>query len=256
MAKGMLQKMRASFVALMITLLCTGTAFGQGLEERLPLCGERCWPDGVDEQAAYIYRYTLPQFAGDGAQPINAYYSAIGADMADAMVEQNAQQAQDARGEGMPPQLTELGYRVTRNDDRYLSVILTSSQLMGSAGSDTLSAMTFARDGIYAGQPLTLSQVLGLEQEGDELSTEESLAERLAYQLVWQNIQQSSQQVDGDYLDGLSEAGLRAAFSPESDFYLDLDGNIVFFIQAGVVAGEVAGILTFPFSSAELLSAA
>ena len=87
-------------------------------------------------------------------------------------------------------------------------------------------------------------------------SSAESLAERLAYQLVWQNIQQSSQQVDGDYLDGLSEVGLRAAFSPESDFYLDADGNIVFFIQAGVVAGEVAGILTFPFSSAELLSAA
>jgi len=32
-------------------------------------------------------------------------------------------------------------------------------------------------------------------------------------------------------------------------------GNFVFFIQAGAIAGEVEGVLTYPFSMAELLSA-
>ena len=37
--------------------------------------------------------------------------------------------------------------------------------------------------------------------------------------------------------------------------YLDADGNVVFFIQAGEIAGEIAGVLRFPFNPAELLSA-
>ena len=48
---------------------------------------------------------------------------------------------------------------------------------------------------------------------------------------------------------------MTGAFSPESDFYLDADGNVVFFIQAGEIAGEIAGVLHFPFNPAELLSA-
>ena len=51
------------------------------------------------------------------------------------------------------------------------------------------------------------------------------------------------------------ERSLTGAFSPESDFYLDADGNVVFFIQAGEIAGEIAGVLRFPFNPAELLSA-
>lgn len=229
-----------------------------GLEPAEPLCGARCYPEGTaEDQADYVFRYTFPQFqaSGEADEAINAYYLAVSQDMASAMVEQNAEEAGLAREEGMPPASTEIGYQIMQNSGRYLSVVLTSRQFIGNAESESISADTFARDGLYAGQPLTLSQVLGLEQEGDELSSEESIAESLAYRLVWEIVEQGSQNVDADYLDGLSEDGLRAAFSPESDFYLDEDGNIVFFIQAGVLAGEVAGILTFPFAPAELFSA-
>ena len=58
-----------------------------------------------------------------------------------------------------------------------------------------------------------------------------------------------------DYDPDLTMEELQNAFSPESDFYLDEDGNLVFYVQAGVIAGEVNGILTYPFSPAELLSA-
>ena len=94
-----------------------------------------------------------------------------------------------------------------------------------------------------------------MEEEGGELSDGQSVAERLAYELVWQIVERDSQNADGDYLDGLSKEQLTGAFSPESDFYLDADGNVVFFIQAGEIAGEIAGVLRFPFNPAELLSA-
>ena len=87
------------------------------------------------------------------------------------------------------------------------------------------------------------------------MSDEASVTETLAYRLVWQIVERDSQNADGDYLDGLTEAELRMAFSPETDFYLDEDGNVVFFIQAGEIAGEIAGVLRFPFAPAELLSA-
>ena len=94
-----------------------------------------------------------------------------------------------------------------------------------------------------------------MEEEGGELSDGQSVAEQLAYELVWQIVERDSQNADGDYLDGLSKEQLTGAFSPESDFYLDADGNVVFFIQAGEIAGEIAGVLRFPFNPAELLSA-
>ena len=54
---------------------------------------------------------------------------------------------------------------------------------------------------------------------------------------------------------GAGAEHVRGAFSPESDFYLDGDGNVVPFIQPGEIAGEIAGVLRFPFAPAELLSA-
>lgn len=211
-----------------------------GLPLATPLTGSRTWA-ARDGAASVCLRYTYPQFEAwlDADQAINAYYRAL---------------AQDMEALEMPVD-AEISFEVTHNDARYISVALTSTTMGGNGESASLSADTFARDGMYAGQPVTLSQVLGLEQEGGELSDEASVTETLAYRLVWQIVERDSQNADGDYLDGLTEAELRMAFSPETDFYLDEDGNVVFFIQAGEIAGEIAGVLRFPFAPAELLSA-
>lgn len=212
--------------------------------ERLPLAdaltGEHVWPsDGVTESCTLRYRY--PQFDAwtDADKAINQYYQAMAQDM------QNLAEPVDAS----------IDYEVTHDSSRYVSVVLNSTTLGGGGENVSLSADTFARDGLYAGQPVSLSQVLGLEEEGGELSDGQSVAEQLAYELVWQIVERDSQNADGDYLDGLSKEQLTGAFSPESDFYLDADGNVVFFIQAGEIAGEIAGVLHFPFNPAELLSA-
>lgn len=244
-------KRTAAALMLLLGLLTAATALGLaqqeatpqpqvGLPLATPITGGRAWAarDGA-ESAALRYRY--PQFEAwlDADRAINAYYQALARDM-DALE---------------TPVDADINFEVTHNDKRYISVVLTSTSMGGNGESASLSADTFARDGMYAGQLVTLSQVLGLEQDGGDLSDAASVTESLAYRLVWQIVERDSENADGDYLDGLTEAELRTAFSPETDFYLDEDGNVVFFIQAGEIAGEIAGVLRFPFAPAELLSA-
>lgn len=207
-----------------------------------PITGVLKRPDGVNAQVSFALRYQYPQFAAanDADRAINRYYQALADDMAQAAVQDEWQEAQ-------------ITYEVTHNTGRYLSVVQTMTSQSGNGERETISADTFARDGMYAGQPLSLSQVLGLEEDS-ELSAEWTMAEALAYELVWQMVQSDMQSGDGDYPDGLALEDLHSVFMPETDFYLDQDGNVVFFIQAGELAGEIAGVLRFPFAPAELLS--
>lgn len=46
-----------------------------------------------------------------------------------------------------------IDYEVTHDSSRYVSVVLTSTTLGGGGENVSLSADTFARDGLYAGQP-------------------------------------------------------------------------------------------------------
>lgn len=245
-----MKRAAALCLTLFLTLACAAAlAMEAGTQAPTPadvlpladaLTGEHVWQaDGVMESATLRYRY--PQFDvwTDADKAINAYYQAMAQDM------QNLTEPLDAS----------IDFEVTHDSSRYVSVVLTSTTLGGGGENVSISADTFARDGLYAGQPVSLSQVLGLEEEGDELSDGQSVAEQLAYELIWRIVERDSQNADGDYLDGLTKEQLTGAFSPESDFYLDGDGNVVFFIQSGEIAGEIAGILHFPFAPAELLSA-
>lgn len=240
---------------LMLLILCLGLpllAAAQGLDLAEPLTGERRYPDGA-EVAQYVLSYAYPQFgSADGsAEAVNAYYQAMARDMDSVDLESLA--GETAEMDDLPTAYTSLDYQITHNDERYLSVVLTTRSFAGNGEGETLSANTFARDGVYAGQMLTLAQVIGLEEEENQTGT--GTAAKLAYRLVWDIVSAGMENVDSDYLDGLTPETLEAAFHPETDFYLDEDGNVVFFVQAGLLAGEVAGALTFPFAPAELLSA-
>ena len=145
-----------------------------------------------------------------------------------------------------------ISFRYEHVSDRFLSIVFSVLTQGGNGETETLYADTFARDGVYAGEKLTLSAVLGMETEDGQPGT----ASEIACHLVWEVARREAEKADGDYPEGLTEEDVRNAFDPEEDFYLDADGNIVFLIQSGVLAGEIAGILLFPFSPAELLSAA
>ena len=147
----------------------------------------------------------------------------------------------------------EMTFQVTHFSERYASVLFTLVYSGGNGSREVIVSDTFARDGLYAGQRVTLSRLLGLEETSDG---SESMAASLAYDLIWDLVALEAAKADGDYPEGIVQEDVVRALDPEKDFYLDADGNIVFFVQSGELAGEIAGILHFPFAPAELLSSA
>ncbi|MEA4999885.1 MAG: hypothetical protein VB087_10905 [Candidatus Limiplasma sp.] len=225
--------------------------------ETEPLVGTVPYPAGSDAATApFVLTYRYPQFAGDtpALQAINAYFGTLAAD-APSMAAGAAAAAGELPVAGAPAYYVALDYRIAYAGTDYLSVLQTASQFLGVSETERWSADVFALDGVYAGQPVTLTQALGLEQQNAD-AAQASFAADLLYRLVWEIIQQEAAMQTRAYFPDATEADLRAAFDPEQDFYLDGDGNFVFFVQPGVVAPELEGVLSYPFSLAELLSAA
>ena len=246
-------------IALALCLFTPATCLAQPAVETQPLTGAQYYPDGSDAQTAgYAFLYAYPQF--EPATPsdiaVNAYYAALASDVASAGVTAAVADIGALPEAGSPAYYTRLSYRVTLNTDDYLSVLITSLQFLGNAETESISANVFARSGVYAGQPISLSQAMGLEQAEGAAAEENSYAAGLTYGLIWQIVQSQQAMQQRDYFPELTLADLQNAFNPESDFYLDEDGNFVFYIQSGAIASEVEGVLTYPFSTAELLSAA
>jgi len=220
-----------------------------GLEPATPITGKQLQPENAQNPGDVCLIYTYPQFTAENEadETINRFFR----QKAGMMLQERAQDDE-------LPDRQEIDYQLALNTQRYVSVLLYDRTSTARGEYERLEAHTFARDGVYAGQALTLSQVLGLEEtdsEGEENVTDETLAETLCYDLVWQIIERGMQDLDGDYLEDLTREKLCQTLHPEQDFYLDEEGNVVLYIQAGEVAGEIAGTLLFPFSPAELLSA-
>lgn len=247
-ALRMLAALSMIIVLVLSGMLPLHVVCAEGLMDQNAVQGIAMWPEGASaSQAAFLISYSYPQLSPENQadEAINQYYQALAADM-DTIAAQWTQSDEKTQ--------IDISCEITHRSQRYISVVQTMTTVGGNGEFETLSADTFARDGIYAGQSLTLSQVLGLE-EGTELSTADSVAETLAFDLIWQIVERGMENADGDYLSGLTRQDLQHAFLPETDFYLDEDGNVVFFIQSGEIAGEIAGILRFPFAPSELLSA-
>ena len=221
-----------------------------------PLSGEQYYPAGADAQsAAYVFRYAYPQFQGQagGLSQINAYYASLMQDMVNTVMPQTVADMDSLPAQGAPTGYTQIDYRIIATTDDYLSVLLSTRQFGGNSETESLTGNVFALSGVYQGQALSLSQLTGLEQQDG--ANGNSYASELVYGLVWQIIQQEQANQQRDYLPGITQSDLQGVFTPETDFYLDQDGNIVFYIQSGEIASDVEGILTYPFSVAELLSA-
>lgn len=185
--------------------------------------------------------FSLPQFGGETL--INQYYLELAARLEAGQLPPGA--AWSAEDDGEEPETWTLDYEITRNDAEYLSVVLHLRQLSGGGETETLSADTFLR----GEQPhkATLSELLGAEAADGDTKTAD-----LVYGLIWEIVQVGMENVEGDYLDSLTLDNVRSALDPETDFYLDDNGNIVFFIEPGLLAGEIAGVLLYPFSPYEL----
>lgn len=206
-------------------------------------------PEGSDESTArYTFAYNLPQVADEGnvGLGINTYYQILAEELAFFTAPIQQEVSEDITSD--TPMYTRFDYQVTANTDDYFSVLITTDQMMGAASAQLIRGHVFALHGDGAGQVVTMPDMLGFDDDASATRAVDTV-----YDLVWAVI--ADQLEGGDYFEDITQEDLFAEFYPEEDFYLDESGNLVFFIQPGLLSSEAVGVLRFPFAPEEILTA-
>ena len=245
-------------ILLALLMLLNTTALAQ--ESAVTVVGENAGevylPEGSDEQTArYIYRYSYPRVeeTNEVTQMINDFYTYLVDDamnfavpMAYESLEENDVQA-----------YTSITSEVTCITGEYFGVLVTTESFMGAETSQIIAGHTFALTGNKAGTCISLPYLLKLlaDNESDTWMQDRATAnaDKLVYDLVWDIIEQQRAAGTVAYYDDLTREELEAQFYPEEDFYLDENGNPVFYVQASYLASSAEGVLLFPFTVEELL---
>ena len=249
---------RLMILLLALTMLLSAASAEELLTLGEPLTGVICWPEDADETTAtYVYRYSYPQVAGESdlAEQINGTYAYEVDDAYAFRVPMNA--------DGLDPEAdtqfyTNISYEITCLNEHFLSVKIISESFLGHSMTTTVAGHTFTLDnGAKTGSVTSLPYLLGILDESD--ATDEWMKDRqtaradeCVRKLIWEIIEQ--QIMNGAiFYDDLDYQMLCDNFYPEEAFYLDGDGNPVFFIQEGFIAPVTEGVLLFPFTMDELL---
>ncbi len=242
------------FIAMVLTLgLLAKPALAQPLVQIQPLAGEAMFPEGSTvDNAQFLLTYAYPQVTPETNTDanINVFYQELATDLINETALVLFEQAGQSVESGIAAYM-HINYQVTANTDHFFSVMLTQEQFMGVAESQTMMANVFARTGDSAGGLVTLPYVMGFADDDEASAT---VLVDTVYRLVWDIIVEQMLNGTVEYYEELTEENLFSEFYPESDFYLDDQGNIVFFVQPSVIASNAAGLLTYPFSPDELLA--
>ncbi len=219
------------------------------------LSGTAYWPEDADESSAvFVYHYSYPHAAGDGdvAAAVNEFYTYLVDDALAFTVPILAESLENTDVQSYCNVISQ----VTCLNEEYLSVLLVTESFQNGSTTKIYSAQTFMLNGERAGIASSLPRLLGIleDQEADTWMQDRQTAKAndLVWQMVWEVIE--SQRTSGTvaYNADVTYEQLTQEFYPEEDFYLDEKGDPVFFIQAGTIAQEEAGVLLFPFSLEEL----
>ena len=220
------------------------------------ISGVAVWPEGAEESAAtYVYRYTYPTVEGEDevSGMINDFYTYL---VDDALAFAFPMTAEELEGSEVQA-YTNITGEVTCNSDDYFSVRVTTESFRGAAVSVVVAGHVFARHGEKAGSAVSLPYMLGIlkADETDQWMQDRQTAKAddMVRRLVWEVIQEQLAAGEVAYYDDLTYETLENVFYPEEDFFLDENGDPVFFLQESMVAPQTEGILYFPFTLAELL---
>ena len=217
--------------------------------------GTAYWPEDADESSAvFVYRYSYPHASDDGevAAAVNEFYTYLIDDALAFTVPILAESLENTEVQAY----CNVTSQVTCLNEDYLSVLLVTESCQNGSTSKIYSAQTFMLNGERAGIASSLPRLLGIleDQEADTWMQDRQTAKAndLVWQLVWENIETQRTAGTVNYNADVTYEQLTQEFYPEEDFYLDENGDPVFFIQAGTLASEDDGVLLFPFSLEEL----
>ena len=107
---------------------------------------------------------------------------------------------------------------------------------------------TFSRQDGLSDATFDLPRLLGIlkagEQDEYQLARQTEKAGRIVREMIMDQIAENPGSLP--YFDDFTEEDLLDVFYPEEDFYLNADGNPVFYLEPGIAAEESAGYLVFP----------
>ena len=194
------------------------------------------WFPGRDAWV-YYYTYTVPEVKGSGAlsEELNHYFDTAIGEMVNLVLPMFTV---DMPGDGRN-EISDL-YEITCNNDEFFSFLLRRSTL--SEGKEVLSLQSavFAVSGQYTGESLTLR---GLAREIGESSSQIA---GFVIKDIWQKIEERMKAGDWAVRKEMSFDLLSAEFFPETHFFADEQGNIVFYLQPGLLGlGDEMAVFTY-----------
>ena len=194
----------------------------------------------------YSFRYPHPDETAPGGSGINVFYQ----DLIDYTLNFTVPLFQDAF-EGADSS-TVVTYSVTCNNDDFFSVLIRTDRSNPDQSLTLWEGHVFSRAHGSAGYTYTLPKLLGLLSPDDneewlqDFQTEKT--DQLIRDMVWDLIEENADDIN---YGNLTRESLSAVFFPEESFYLDENGDPVFYLQPGDVYESVpegAALLTFPLS--------
>lgn len=220
------------------------------------LTGLYTWPVGSSEaEASYVYRCAYPQISGDStlAMTINNIFEY---EVTDALGFEcpmigSSHPAEDGQ------MLVTISYTITHLSQDYLSVRIDKEVLVGESASHIVKAYTFTLTGKDAGTVTSLPYLLGLMEQGETdewyIERQTAKADACARDMIWMLISKDMKVEGSTIYEDLTFEELEWGFYPEEDFYLDEEGNFVFFLQENMIAPAEAGQFFYQLTLEELL---
>ena len=243
---------RVLVLILFLSLFCT-SSMADPLELRESLANDIVLRyDEADPSAGsfeYSYRYPQVDENAEGGSAINSFYmnTAEYLESFTIPMDQTSYWGDDYR--------VVIDYTVTCNNDEYFSVLIRKERKSDVRADVYWEGQVFSREHSDPESTFTLPKLLGILESGE---TDEWLQERqksksneAVYELVWDMIRdiRDDLSVYPDY----TREFLSEDFHPEQDYYLDENGEPVFYLNPGVIAPESIGLITFSLTREDIL---
>lgn len=241
-----------------LTVISVSSA--EGLKLTDDFFGEEVYPysSEMPDGPSYTYSYRYPRIDGSEAcaDEINGFYDYL---ISDALNFSNPMMADDLCQAGIGTfSFTDISYTLHCNNGQYFSLLLQKHSMIDGYDDLIYEGHTFRTAGGDPGSTVSLPYLLGLLETEDNndtwLQDRQTLkAEELTRELVWEAVGAA---VAGGRLELVPEIDFdyfSEIFYPEEDFYLDENGDPVFFIQPGRIADYSYGLLEYPIALETLL---
>ena len=196
----------------------------------------------------YVYSYRYPHAAAEDpdAALINTFFEYLVTDAVEFGIPMDSDDYADM---GISA-TREITYTLTCNNDDCLSLLVSSTETAEGQSYTNWTGYSFSRSRGSPGSTLTLPQLLNILAT-DENDTwlqdrQTAKAEALIRELVWSMVEDNP--LDIPYYDEFDEEYFNSCFFPEEDFYLDEEGDPVFYLQPGTAAPLAEGLLEYPIS--------